>query len=175
MRIGVGIGFIGLLISMFIVLYLWSPHTAQVSQTYTTMKPQVEKLAGRDETGMKNQDSIKLEAQQSSGRLKGILVTSIVAGGPMQKHMGLQADDLIVEVGMGGSLTKVGDITGGAEMVIALIWQAPQQNQPLVVERAGQRITLPQTPGTVTPAPTNTPPPKKNTLQDQLDAISKPR
>lgn len=193
--IGAGIGLIGLLITMGIGLYVWSSYTAPVASRGMTARDDAARIAGVDEeTGMKNSDSITLAAQDSGGRLRGILVTAIVANGPMQKQMGLAAGDVIVEIGMAGSLMKVSDYPGGADMAIASVYEAPQRKQQLAVMRGGQRIVLPMPPGAAappatpvpaaspgnpsptpapTPAPTN--PPKKNTLHDQLDAITKPR
>ena len=190
--IGAGIGLIGLLISTFIVLYLWSSYTVPVASRGVAAREEAAKIAGvDDDTGMRNSDSITLAAQDSSGRLRGIMVTGIVANGPMQKHMGLQAGDLIVEIGMAGSLMKVSDFPGGADMAIVSIYEVPQRNQQLAVIRAGQRIVLPPAPGTTPPpatptaAPGGTPtpspnpapatPPKKNTLPGQLEEITRPR
>ena len=190
--IGAGIGLIGLLISTFIVLYLWSSYTVPVASRGVAAREEAAKIAGvDDDTEMRNSDSITLAAQDSSGRLRGIMVTGIVANGPMQKHMGLQAGDLIVEIGMAGSLMKVSDFPGGADMAIVSIYEVPQRNQQLAVIRAGQRIVLPPAPGTTPPpatptaAPGGTPtpspnpapatPPKKNTLPGQLEEITRPR
>jgi len=169
-------GLVGILIAIGVLVYFLGPgggltHTQQVLEQGEKARHQAEQLAGRDASGMRVQDSITLDPQSSGGRLNSILVTDIVADGPMAKYFGLKRNDSIVQVGY----MKVPDISD-ASMAKDLVYEAYQRRQELVIVRDGQKLTLPQQPAQAPVAQPNnpTPPPSERPLDRQLRGIGVP-
>ncbi len=105
-------------------------------------------IAGINNPGMRVGDDITLDEVMSGSRLRGVSVTTLVQGGPMQTHFGLAPGDLIIEVnGM-----KIGDISiGDPELAKAQVLEAFQRSQTLTVDRNGQKLVLPLPAGTTPP------------------------
>lgn len=97
---------------------------------------QVNQMGGKDENGMKAEDSIVMNEIMSGSELRRLSVVSLVPGGPMESAYGLMAGDEIVQAnqlelrGMDPGLAKSWVITGYAS------------NQPLMILRNGQPMTL---------------------------------
>ncbi len=123
-------------------------------------------------SGMRVQDSITLDPQTNGGRLNSILVTDIVADGPMARYYGLKRNDSIIQVGP----MQVRDFSDPS-MAKDMIYESYQRQQQLVIVRNGQQLTLPQQPANNAPAPQPSnpePPPSDRPLDRQLRGIGVP-
>jgi hypothetical protein len=170
-------GLVGILIAIGVLVYFLGPgggltHTQQVLEQGEKARHQAEQLAGRDASGMRVQDSITLDPQTSGGRLNSILVTDIVADGPMARYYGLKRNDSIIQVGP----MQVRDFSDPS-MAKDMIYESYQRQQQLVIVRNGQQLTLPQQPANNAPAPQPSnpePPPSDRPLDRQLRGIGVP-
>lgn len=173
-------GLVGLLLVVGIIAWYWGnvQHPADTVREGERIKSAARQLAGQDETGMRTSESITLEEQTRNGKLEGVVVQDIIADGPMEKHFGLQLDDVIVAVGD----MSFRDLTTDAEMAKAMVLEAYQRGQTLTVLRNGRQIILPL-PGQGRAAGSNANGNAANDdatdtrtpLQRQLDAIQGPR
>jgi len=138
-----GIGLLSILIVAAIIFYVaFGSVNGKPGYVPTVLnagkqgRDQANQLGGKDENGMKAEDSIVMEEIMSGSELRRLKVVSVVAGGPMQAAYGLQPNDEIIQAnqlelrGMDPALAKSWVITGYA------------QNQPLIIERNGQSMTL---------------------------------
>ena len=130
-------GLVALMITMFIVAYLWSTHTAQVVQTAKPVQERAQQWSGRDESGMRASDSIKMEAEERNGSTRFVTVTDIIAAGPMEKYYGLKVGDKITHTGS----THLSVFDG--EMARLQVLDAYQRQYELKIIRDGQEMTLP--------------------------------
>ncbi len=77
----------------------------------------------------------------------------VVPGGAYDTYFGLMPGDEIVELEQSGSMMKVNDISNGdGGLAKALVSDSYARNQRIIVEREGQRVTLPLQPGVIPPA-----------------------
>jgi membrane-associated protease RseP (regulator of RpoE activity) len=137
-----GIGLLSLLLAVAIILMVMfsGPHGGYVPtviNTGQTARQQANQISGRDENGMPVKDSIVLEEDSSGGQLRGMVVKSVVSTGPMATAYGLKAGDEIVQVW--GLRVRDQNDPG---MVKAQIYESYGRNQPLVIQRDGQELTL---------------------------------
>lgn len=134
----------GILVTLLVIVILLSAKGGPGDYMVVTLKEgknaqeEARQLAGIGDDGMKTKDSIVMDADGTGSRTNAIVVTSIVAGGPMQLHFGLMANDRIVEVGP----QRVRDIDD-PEMAKAMTLEAYQRQWTLIVERNGQKLALP--------------------------------
>ncbi len=166
-------GLLALLITVALILWLWTEHTTVVVEKSKPAMETANQLSGHDREGRgtKASDGIKLEGVSQGGQLRSIKVIDIKADNALATFYGLRLDDCIVQAGSF-------DFRGEDEkLAIAMTFQEGYQKQlPLIVLRDGEKITLPQT---NEPAPTMQPvlPPKGpekgagSSLQKQIDAI----
>lgn len=178
MIVGAG-GLIGLLIVVFVIMYLQAENAQTVLTAAKPMQQTAQRLAGEDSNGMKVADSITLDPVASGSRTDALLVKAIVPQGPMAMYFGLQAGDQIIEVGP----QRVRDI-GDDELAKDLVLESRARAWPLVIIRNGTEMTLPAgkpaspTPGLSSPGQSATPgnapaPDNRSPLQRQLDSIQK--
>jgi C-terminal processing protease CtpA/Prc len=156
-------GLVGLLVAIGVIVAMWSVnHPADTVRQAEPAKRTVEQLAGVDADGMRAKDSIRLDPVVKDGKLRYVLVDSIMAGGPMEKYFGLKRNDSIV------SACNIDFRDQDGEMAIELIMRAYQTKAPLIVQRDGKRIQLPLPAGQDT-----TPAGRENSspIHKQLDAI----
>ena len=137
-----GFGLISLLLAAGIIFYLsfgYGKHggyEGEVLHQGKELGAQAQQLTGKDENNMSAQDSIVLEDVMSGSELRGEKVVSLVPGGPMITAYGLQPGDQVIQAeqmdlrGSDGSLAKT------------LVVESFSKNQPLVVMRNGQELTL---------------------------------
>lgn len=130
-------GLVALMITMLIVAYLWSTHTAAVSTASKPARETAQQLSGRDESGMRASDSLKMEAEERNGSARFVTVTEIVTGGPMDVYYGLKVGDKITHTG-GLHLSNF-----DGEMARLQVLEAYQRQQELKVLREGKELTLP--------------------------------
>lgn len=169
MRFG-GIGVLALLVVVAIILLLYSQNTIPAVQKGQDARGQAEQIAGVDPSGGRVSDSYDLQTIMDGGKIRGLKVTRISSTSPMKSYYGLQKDDLIVEYGAAGSLMKVRE-TDDAELAKAMVADAYQRHQPLVVLRNGAPVKLDGEEKKNTPAT----PAGGDSVQDQLKKIQSPR
>ena len=157
---------VGLLIGVFILVYVWSQHTSTVSTASKQAMRDAQQFAGRDEDGVPAKESVKLEPfLNTSGTVKSILVANVTPGGPMETYYGLKRGDVIVTAGQM-------DLRGqDAEMAVELIHRAYQMKGELRVKRGLKEMMLPggQVLSDATPEPLKPTAPVKQAEQPQAD------
>ena len=134
-------GLAGLLVTVVIMVYVWSFYTQGVSNSAAQVRPVAEQIAGvesGDLTGHVSEHIKLAEYAGTDGKLRSIAVTQIDAGSSMQAYYGLRPGDQIIEVAQ----MKVHEMDGG--LAIAMVQEAYQRKQMLVVMRDGRRLDLPQ-------------------------------
>jgi hypothetical protein len=179
-------GLIGLLVTIGVIVMIMSTVLKKeqaVISAGNEAREEVKQIGGYSEDMTPAANSATIEEQQSpAGKLDALVVKDVVTGGALEKHFGLKAGDVIIEVnGM-----KVRETPGSdAELSKAWLIEAYQKKQPIVVVRDNKRVTLPQgrptaatptTPATGAPAPApaaQPPTESSDPLQRQLDAIQK--
>ena len=132
-------GLVGLLIGVFILMYVWTQNASEVTTKSKQATRDAQQFAGRDEDGAPAKDSIKLSAfMNSNGTVKSVLVEDVTAGGAMEKYYGLKRGDVIFAAGNM-------DLRGQDEdMAIALILQEGYQKKgELRVGRGSKTMLLP--------------------------------
>ena len=131
----------GILVVVAVMMYSFMKTEIPTAQRGQEARKEAEQIAGREPDGTAVVDPKSLEGHFTNGKLDSIRVKE-VAVGAMQRYYGWQKDDQIVEVGPMGVKDN-----NDADLAIALIQQAYQQKQQLVVMRDGQRLTLPSNAG----------------------------
>lgn len=191
-------GLVSLLIAVAIIAWIWSMNTQQVVKSGNQARTQANQIAGRTDDGTPVGETITTDGENGpDGHLKDLVVKDIAPSSPFQSYFGLQKGDKIITIGpldVGDRYIMADDVKGAQ----AHLADAYRLAQPLVVERNGQRITLPgggagsgavtagtgqsQSPG-ANAAPTTAPssaapstaapanPPHRETIQDQLRRI----
>jgi hypothetical protein len=137
-----GFGLISLLLAAGIIFYLsfgYGKHGGYEGEALYQGKvlgSQAQQLNGKDENNISAQDSIVLEDVMAGSELRGEKVVSLIPGGPMATAYGLEPGDQVIQAeqmdlrGSDGSLAKT------------LVVESYSKNQPLVVLRNGQELTL---------------------------------
>lgn len=186
MKFAFGLG--GLLIGVGVIIWIMSGPGGTLDQAKTAIdtrkkvEPQINQWSGKSADGTSAKDSATLEPQtDSSGKLRGLLVTNVVPGGAFDEHFGLKTYDLIIQVGPMDLKTQ------DASMAEAMMVESFSRNYEIIVVRANQKLTLPLTAGASAapsaPAATGQPaaaptnpqptPPKSKGLSGQLESIQK--
>lgn len=162
-------GLVSLLVVIAIMMVIFKNIEAPTLQTGKKAQDQTRQISGRGQDGRAAIDSFKTEAKFRGGnRLEGLIVTSVTPGGALADY-GLHKGDQIIEIN--GS--KVGDISNDdPETAKALVHQAYQGSQPIVVLRDGQQVTLPAAPGTAGAVQQNGQPPQNTAVQNQLNNLT---
>jgi C-terminal processing protease CtpA/Prc len=138
-----GLGLVGLLICIGVVVWIMGkselPHTQAVLAAKKKAEDTMNPIAGYSRDGsMKFSDSLQIEPETKGGKISAIDVTSVVAGGPAATEYGLKENDVIVEIGP----LSVKDQINSAGEARDMIQDAYQRNQPLVILRDGNKMTL---------------------------------
>ena len=140
MRIGLGMGFglLSLLIAVGIMLYMESlqsneMHTAQVAHQ------EAAQISGRGDNGIPAMDSYTAQSYPPNGDFRGIQITAVTAGGPMDTYYGLKVGDIVTQIG-GMDVTGLG---GQYDMAKAELDEAFQNARTLTITRNGTQMTLP--------------------------------
>lgn len=141
-------GLVSLLVVVGIVMLLFNTYSLPVAKRGKQAQDQVREIAGRDENNAPVTDAITLDAQDRNGRMEGAVVTDITAGSAIEKKYGLQKGDLIVVLGP----LSVKDHMSSAGEARDFLLEAYQKNQPVVVMRGWERLTLPLDPAAAAPA-----------------------
>jgi hypothetical protein len=179
-------GLVSLLIAVFIIVWLMSDQLdpAQPTQQATQQaRQQAAQFGGyAADQSMTFRESLNIDMDTSGGRPRGIIVTSVVTGGPAETQYGLARGDTIVQIGP----MRVRDYQWDADAAMDFLMQEGySRNRELVVLRGGQEVTL--TPGALggrgdgpTASPTaggtgaDSPSTPGNALERQLQGIQVP-
>jgi hypothetical protein len=134
-----GLGLVGLLIGVFILMYIWSQNAAVVTTASKQATADAQQFAGRDEDGVPVKESVKLDPfVRPNGKVSGVMVADVTAGGAMEKYYGLKRGDVIVAAGQMDLRDQDDD------MAMALIFQEGYQKKgQLRVKRGLKEIMLP--------------------------------
>lgn len=116
-------------------------------------REEAKQIAGVGKDGEAATQSAFFEEDTAGGKLRRLTTLRVVPGGAYDTYFGLQQGDEIVEIEQFGSMTKIRDM-GDAGLAEAAVSDAYARNQHIIVNRDGQRLTLPPPPGTVVAAPT---------------------
>lgn len=136
-------GLVSLLVVIAIMLWLFSMYSIPTAREGKKAQDQARQMSGRGDDGVAAIHSFRVEPNLRGNQLQSLQVTDVTAGGALDTY-GLRKGDQIVEI----NGLKVGDVSNNdPETAKALVHTAFQGNQPIVVLRNGQPITLPQTPG----------------------------
>lgn len=133
------LGLVSLLVVLGIIMLLFSTYQAPMLKQGKSMRDDAQQLAGRDENNEPVHHAVTLDAQDRAGKMEAAVVTSINAGSALETHYGLQKGDVILEL---GQVTVKGNIHSADEAKDFLLY-AYQRNEPVVVLRGGERLTLP--------------------------------
>jgi hypothetical protein len=133
------LGLVSLLVVLGIVMLLFNFYQAPMLKQGKTMRDDAQQLAGRDENNEPVHHAVTLDAQDRAGKMEAAVVTGITAGSTLETHYGLQKGDVIVEL---GQVTVKGNIHSADEAKDFLLY-AYQRNEPVVVLRGGERLSLP--------------------------------
>lgn len=139
----------GLLVIAGLCMWWFSRVDIPAAKQGEDITKQAQQISGRDTDGTPISQTMTLDPQSANGKLTGVLVEKIDAGGAMQQYYGLQPGDLIVEVGS----MAMPDMNNNGDLAVSLVQQAYQQQQKLVVMRNGQRIDLPSASGSAAAQP----------------------
>lgn len=129
---------LALLIGIAIWAYAWGTHTATVAKKGQETKQQAEQISGRGPDGQSAENSVKLDPKKRGDKLDALVVTDVTPGGAMDQYFHLQKGDEIIQIGQ----FTVRDYPTGEDMAEAGVFEAAQRQQPLVVRRNGQTVTL---------------------------------
>jgi len=143
--IGAGFGLLAFLIAMAITMWMWGTYHKEVAHYGVRATKEAQQIAGQDEHGRLAINSLTLAPKVQNGKLKYVLVDTINPTGAYAKWFHLQQNDAIIGVGP----IDLRDPSMGIdeEYARALIQEAYQKKQELIVMREGQKISLPE--GTV--------------------------
>jgi C-terminal processing protease CtpA/Prc len=133
-------GLVGLLVTIGVIAMIMSQYSLPAAKQAVTVQKQVQQQFGSNTPeGMRAaEESIELDVENSSGgKLEGLKVAKIAAGGPMATDFGLQAGDVIVDIG-GQRVRDLGDF----DLAKAMLQEAKMRKQTLTVTRGGQSVEL---------------------------------
>lgn len=165
-----GLGLVAILVVICILLIIYAQYVLPVAKIGKQVKPQVQQLAGTDERGNRVSDSYTLKNEFG----RGLRVIELSRNSAMRAFYGLDKGDLILEVTARGGLPMTLKETD-ADTMKAYVAEAYQFQLPIVIERKGQRMTLPnkdqkpatpESPGTASPG-------SSDPVRQQLDAIQR--
>lgn len=161
-------GLVGLLVTVGVVVWLFSLTSIPTAKEGEKAHEQAQQISGRGQDGGAAVDSFKVRSEMRGNRLESLLVTDLTAGGAVDQFYGLKKGDRIVQISTHGVLTKIGDVSNDDEKTAkAMVHDAYQASEPIVIERNGQQITLPTQAGST---PQSSP---RNNPQDPLNNVLK--
>jgi hypothetical protein len=140
MRAGIGLVSILVVTAIILMVAFSGPHGGYVPTVInagSAGQQQAAQISGHDENGTPVGDTIALEEHDSSdGHLRGLVVKTVLPTSPMVTSYGLQQGDEITEIG--GMSIRDED----PELAKDQVYESYMRNQPLVVLRQGQQLTI---------------------------------
>jgi S1-C subfamily serine protease len=131
-------GLVSLLVVLAVVMYLFKTVDAPEIEGAKKAQDQAQQISGRDANGVAAMSSYKAEEFDVGNQLRGIKITDVTAGGPMDQFYGLKVGDVVLQIG-GLDAASLGDY-GSAK---GQLDQAFQESKSLLVDRGGTQMTLP--------------------------------
>jgi hypothetical protein len=148
MRMAMGaFGLVGLLVVLFIVLYMQASHTQTVLTHSRPARDLAEQMSGRDDDGRNVMEAIELEPRLSGQQLRSLTVKRITPGSRIDAYFGLLPGDEII-----GAEVEFRGIMDDPELARAQVLSQYQNRRQIIVMRDGQRLTLPPADGVPSPA-----------------------
>ena len=152
------IGLVSILVVVFIIVFMFSGYMQGTKPAMKQATNSANQLAGRSSAGIGQQGTPVLQDSkftpvEKNGRLTGLTVAAMPTTNGLYEYFGLLPGDVIREIGP----FKVGDDTmSDFETSRDWVQEGMQRQMKMVVERGGQRITLPDQRNVVPPpaAPT---------------------
>jgi hypothetical protein len=135
-------GLVSVLVVLGIVLIWFKNTQIPVIEKGQETRKEAQQISGRGPDEKPASESVKLDTRMKNGQIESLLVTDVTPGGAMEQYFGLQKGDEIVKV---GEFDVRGHPLGDG--VNTAVFEAAQRQQPLVVLRNGQRVTLTPTGG----------------------------
>jgi hypothetical protein len=135
----IALGLVSLLVVLAIILILFSVYEAPMLKQSKSTRQQAQQIAGRDEDNAPVTDAITLDEMDAAGKMEAAVVTDVLPGSTIQTHYGLQKGDVLLEL---GQVTIKGNLSSAGEAKDFLLY-AYQRNEPVVVMRGNERLTLP--------------------------------
>jgi S1-C subfamily serine protease len=140
----VGLLLLGLLVTVGIMLMLFRTEAPAI-QAGEKGQQEAQQISGRDANGVAAMNSYTAEEYSPGGQFRGIKITALTPGGPMDQYYQLKVGDVVLQI-KGNDVGVFGDY-GAAK---GQLDEAYQDNAPLLVQRGSQQISLPP-PGTKSP------------------------
>lgn len=161
MRIGAGIGLLSLLITIGLIVWLFSLYSIPVAKEGKKAQAQAQQIAGYGKDDVPAPDSFQTTGATRGSRMSALQVTSVAPGGAMDMYYGLKVGDEITAV----AGTPIDAMSNGDEELAKslVVSEGFQRRQPITVRRAGQSVVLQFT----EPPPDNAPPAQAQTPADQ--------
>jgi hypothetical protein len=136
-----GIGLLSLLIAAALIFYISfggknGGYEGQVLKQGAVARDEASQLNGKDQNNVRVDESITFDDVMTGNELRGLKVTSVMTGGPMDSAYGLKVGDEITEA---NQLDLRGSDSGTAK---AMVYEGYSRNQHLVVMRDGHEITI---------------------------------
>ena len=131
-------GLVSLLIGVAVIMWMVKTFDIPAAQQGKAAQDQAEQISGRDTNGVAAMSSYKAEEFDVANQFKGIRITDVTAGGPMDQYYGLKVGDVVLQIG-GLDVVAVGDY-GSAK---GQLDQAYQEFKLLTVDRGGTQMSLP--------------------------------
>src|SRR5438874_2690732 len=97
--IGAGLGLLVFLISIALMFWMWASYTSEVAKHAIPAQRQAQQWAGQDEHGGLAINSLTLAPEVQNGKLRYVLVDTIVPQGAYARYYHLQQHDAIIQVG----------------------------------------------------------------------------
>lgn len=138
MRLGAGIGLLGLLVVVAIAMVWFSETQIPVAKRGAEAQNEARQIAGYGQDGRPATASITVQGKTRGNTMTALLVADIEPGGTMQKVYGLQKDDEIIQMGEQTMDMMLND----EKLAEARLLEAFQGSRPLIVRRGGQTLTL---------------------------------
>lgn len=161
-----GVGLLALLLGVALIFYLMFAAGGKGSAGQALEAQKQTQSFGNEISGKDAQGEIVTKSIAFDASNKGIVVQSVTAGGAFATKYGLQAGDVILEIGPLVAKDQAADNTTAD----AYLRDAYARSEPLVVQRGGQRVTLPTPVGPPGPNPGNM---QRTTPRGQLEDILK--
>ena len=134
----VGMLLISLLMVIGIMMMLYKTNVIPTVQVGQKAEGEAQQISGHDPNGAPIYKSYKAEAVRRGNQLIGIDITELTPGGGMESYYGLKVDDVVLQIA-GTDVATFGDY----ESAKGQLDEAVQHVAPLLVNREGNKITLP--------------------------------
>jgi hypothetical protein len=148
MKYATGAGLLLVLGGVALMLFLYagpigpggSSYIGTVAEKKADATEQAQQFSGRDIDGRPLSETLTLEPFEQGGNLRGLTVVAVEPEGVAATHFGLQAGDIIEQI---GPQEVGGFIIDSFEFSKDMLNEAFARQQTVVVERNGEEVTLP--------------------------------